>query len=201
MATLSEQVGAIKTIVEKFLNDPIYLKPNTINQLDGFVNTDHLPIDLSQTNLQLAISANEAIIDNLRFEDDELRRNCEQLSQKLKQCVAQRDAQLLEKETTKKGHQLRLRAAKAKLSVYEKFMKTKFTINKDSVTAFIFNPDSMVQLNLSEALTNTDTCQMIDPLEKNVTKPVLSDNEIKQMKSLWDRMEVSEKWKHLIDRG
>lgn len=57
----------------------------------------------------------------------------------------------------------------------------------------------MVQLTIPETLTSTDTCQMMNSLQKNVTKPMLSENEIRQMKNLWGRMKVSEKWKHLVD--
>ncbi|VDP37486.1 unnamed protein product [Schistosoma margrebowiei] len=220
MVSLSEQVGAIKTIVEKHLNDSLSLRLNPVSQLDDFLNADHLPIDLSQMDLQLAITTAESILDNLRFEDEELKRDCERLSQKLEQSVARYNADLSEKEIAKKEHHLRLKTAKAKLSVYEKFTKTKFTINQDSITAcilftflttafhidlikilcsIIFNPDDMVQLTIPETLTSTDICQMIDSLQKNVTKPILSENEIKQMKNLWDRMKVSEKWKHLIE--
>ncbi|VDP44947.1 unnamed protein product [Schistosoma mattheei] len=90
-------------------------------------------------------------------------------------------------------------SSRAKLSVYEKFTKTKFTINQDSITAFIFNPDDIVQLTIPETLTNTDICQMMNSLQKNVPKPMLSENEIRQMKNLWGRMNVSEKWKHLVE--
>lgn len=200
MVNLSEQVAAIKTIVEKHLNDTLSLRLNPVSQLDDFVNADHLPIDLSQMDLQLAITTAEAILDNVRFEDDELKRDCEQLSQKLEQSVARYKADLSEKEISKKEHHLKLRTAKAKLSVYEKFTKTKFTINQNSITAFIFNPDDMVQLTIPETLTSTDICQMMNSLQKNVTKPTLSENEIRQMKNLWGRMKVSEKWKHLVDQ-
>ncbi|XP_018647767.1 hypothetical protein Smp_164950 [Schistosoma mansoni] len=198
MVILSEQVGAIKAIVERHLNDSLSLRLNPVSQLDDFSNADHLPIDLSQMDLQLAISTAEAILDNVRFEDDELKRECEQLSQKLEQSVARYNADLFEKEKAKKEHHLKLKTAKAKLSVYEKFTKTKFTINQDSITAFIFNPDDMVQLTIPETLTSTDFCQMMNPLEKNVTGPMFSENEIRQMKNLWGCMKVSEKWKHLV---
>ncbi|CAH8436890.1 unnamed protein product [Schistosoma curassoni] len=199
MVSLSEQVGAIKNIKEKYLNDSLSLRLNPVSQLDDFLNADHLPIDLSQMDLQLAITTAEAILDNVRFEDEELKRDCEQLSQKLERSVARYNADLSEKEIAKKEHHLKLKTAKAKLSVYEKFTKTKFTINQDSITAFIFNPDDMVQLTIPETLTSTDTCQMMNSLQKNVTKPMLSENEIRQMKNLWGRMKVSEKWKHLVD--
>ncbi|CAH8436713.1 unnamed protein product [Schistosoma haematobium] len=199
MVSLSEQVGAIKNIKEKYLNDSLSLRLNPVSQLDDFLNADHLPIDLSQMDLQLAITTAEAILDNVRFEDEELKRDCEQLSQKLERSVARYNADLSEKEIAKKEHHFKLKTAKAKLSVYEKFTKTKFTINQDSITAFIFNPDDMVQLTIPETLTNTDTCQMMNSLQKNVTKPMLSENEIRQMKNLWGRMNVSEKWKHLVE--
>ncbi|CAH8437117.1 hypothetical protein MS3_00003427 [Schistosoma haematobium] len=199
MVSLSEQVGAIKNIKEKYLNDSLSLRLNPVSQLDDFLNADHLPIDLSQMDLQLAITTAEAILDNVRFEDEELKRDCEQLSQKLERSVARYNADLSEKEIAKKEHHFKLKTAKAKLSVYEKFTKTKFTINQDSITAFIFNPDDMVQLTIPETLTSTDTCQMMNSLQKNVTKPMLSENEIRQMKNLWGRMKVSEKWKHLVD--
>ncbi|CAH8436117.1 unnamed protein product [Schistosoma mattheei] len=199
MVSLSEQVGAIKNIAEKHLNDSLSLRLNPVSQLDDFLKADHLPIDLSQMDLQLAITTAEAILDNVRFEDEELKRDCEQLSQKLEQSVARHNADLSEKEIAKKEHHLKLKTAKAKLSVYEKFTKTKFTINQDSITAFIFNPDDIVQLTIPETLTNTDICQMMNSLQKNVPKPMLSENEIRQMKNLWGRMNVSEKWKHLVE--
>ncbi|VDP71660.1 unnamed protein product [Schistosoma mattheei] len=131
MVSLSEQVGAIKNIAEKHLNDSLSLRLNPVSQLDDFLNAglrsgiilnripnsilfhlDHLPIDLSQMDLQLAITTAEAILDNVRFEDEELKRDCEQLSQKLEQSVARHNADLSEKEIAKKEHHLKLKTAK-----------------------------------------------------------------------------------------
>nr|AAW27798.1 SJCHGC07069 protein [Schistosoma japonicum]CAX69939.1 hypotheticial protein [Schistosoma japonicum] len=199
MTTLSEGVGVIKTIVEKYLNESSFLKLNTVSQLDDLLNADHLPVDLSQMSLQLAISSAEVSLDNLRFEDDELQRECEELSRRFEQCIARRNADLLEKEATLEEHRLKLKVAKAKLAIYENFTKTKFTINQNSVTAFIFNPDNMVQLTVPETLTGTDICQIMSPSGNNAMELTIAGNEIKQMKSLWSHMKVSSKWKHLIE--
>ncbi|KAH8854679.1 hypothetical protein KSF78_0001760 [Schistosoma japonicum] len=88
---------------------------------------------------------------------------------------------------------------RAKLAIYENFTKTKFTINQNSVTAFIFNPDNMVQLTVPETLTGTDICQIMSPSGNNAMELTIAGNEIKQMKSLWSHMKVSSKWKHLIE--
>uniref|UniRef100_A0A095C7Y0 Uncharacterized protein n=1 Tax=Schistosoma haematobium TaxID=6185 RepID=A0A095C7Y0_SCHHA len=115
MVSLSEQVGAIKNIKEKYLNDSLSLRLNPVSQLDDFLNADHLPIDLSQMDLQLAITTAEAILDNVRFEDEELKRDCEQLSQKLERSVARYNADLSEKEIAKKEHHFKLKTAKRTL--------------------------------------------------------------------------------------
>lgn len=38
MVSLSEQVGAIKNIKEKYLNDSLSLRLNPVSQLDDFLN-------------------------------------------------------------------------------------------------------------------------------------------------------------------
>ncbi|KAK4472842.1 hypothetical protein MN116_004056 [Schistosoma mekongi] len=199
ITTLSEGVGVIKSLVEKYLNDSSFLKSNPVNQLDDLLNADHLPVNLSQMSLQLAISTAEVVLDNLRFENDELQRECQELSHRFEQCIARRNADLLEKEATLEEHRSKLKVAKAKLAIYENFTKTKFTINQNSVTAFIFNPDDMVQLTVPETLTCTDICQIMSPSRDNAVESTIAGNEIKQMKSLWSHMKVSSKWKHLVE--
>nr|CAH8826472.1 unnamed protein product [Trichobilharzia regenti] len=102
-----------------------------------------------------------------------------------------------------------MKFAKAKLSIYEKSVKAKFINNYNSLTAFIFNPDRVVQTNLPIKLLENktsiidDLCQPVD--EGNLsnggaTDFKLTDDVIAEMNKLWQQMEVSEKWKPLVIR-
>ncbi|CAH8444658.1 unnamed protein product [Heterobilharzia americana] len=203
MVPLNEHVSMIKGIVEKYVNNVSSLKTNHLNHLDELLNADHRSIESPQMNLQLAVGAAETELRKLLFEEDRLKRECEQLSKGLKQLTAQHNADLLEKKTTLEDHQSKLKFARKKLLVYERFTNTKFAIDEISITAFIVNPDDAVKVNLPNTLlkAETDLCQVTnenDPSRTEVTGLTFTEDIVAGMNRLWERMEVSDKWEHLV---
>ncbi|CAH8828913.1 unnamed protein product [Trichobilharzia szidati] len=206
MDTFNENIKVISDLVKKYKNDSS-LYSHSASQLNEILKSDYISIEGTLAHLRMVVSSLEAKLDNLLFVNDELKRECEKLSKDIKLRAEQRKADIVKREAALREHNSRIKFAKGKLSIYEKFVKAKFINNENSLTAFIFNPDRVVQINLPITLLENktsisdDLCQPVD--EGNLpnggaTNFKLTDDVIAEMNKLWQQMEVSEKWKSFI---
>lgn len=196
MSSLEEQNHCLTKLINgKRINNALW-NQNKSEGFDEFFKPDLLAFERAFSKLQLAVNSAESSLDRLRFEDEELRKECERIRGELQQRISEQNKDLLKKETEMKERQTRLNKLKVKLNLLEEITKTKFIRNQDSVTAFIFNPDDLVQQEVSFPLTNASVPESDVIAQRNENAP-LCELDKNQIDELWSKLEVSEKWKHL----
>ncbi|KAF8563877.1 hypothetical protein P879_07982 [Paragonimus westermani] len=162
------------------VNSPYFKSKNT-EDVDQLVLSCRLPLEKQLMELKQLVSTSAATLDQLCFERQQLRVECDQLEQTIRTMESERTQRLTERENAIRQQNGRFSVLRTKCSMYEEITDTRFMTNDGSTVAFISNPDGVIQHRMAV------TDHLID--ENNT----YSARELDEINALWARLKVPDR--------
>ncbi|KAA3680525.1 uncharacterized protein DEA37_0002909 [Paragonimus westermani] len=162
------------------VNSPYFKSKNT-EDVDQLVLSCRLPLEKQLMELKQLVSTSAATLDQLCFERQQLRVECDQLEQTIRIMESERTQRLTERENAIKQQNDRFSVLRTKCSMYEEITDTRFMTNDGSTVAFISNPDGVIQHRMAV------TDHFIDESNK------YSARELDEINALWARLKVPDR--------
>ncbi|KER29045.1 hypothetical protein T265_13455 [Opisthorchis viverrini] len=158
---------------------------------DALIRSEFLPLENKIKELKALCNRLCSEADVLRFEEQRLRTDCEQLQQLLRSTDEERQLKSIEKQSTLLEQNKRLSSLRAKYTMYEQFTGAKLMTENGLATVFISTPDGVIQHCL--------------PIRKEATVPIslnselkFSSQEIEEIDNLWSKLKLDSSWSDFL---